>query len=296
MVHKKLLLKLKIPHDANVFAESGNSTEDLFLYEVDQLDVLEEVKLEGKAQKFHVKDGQFVRRGEIIFTEGFLGQKAMVSDFNGIVEIKPDVCRILGQKQHFERRIKFKGIVKRVVPRRFVVISSSVVGVPGIYFANASKKLTSLTYFESKKAFFQAHEDSTLAKNTTVFINNVVYVDDIARIIAIGVKRLIVNAVYIDGIQSFLKEASKLESFCVISGFTEQPEPKYHFSNPGMDVFWGKRHVYFTEDIRQAPIRAFEHPNWGISGSFQAKDGLVSNLEYNGQVLEFYLKNIERNE
>ncbi len=152
MIHRTAIkIREPVPHDAIINVNVGQSTKDSLLYEIDQLEILEEVILDQVNNlQFNVKDGQYIRKGEIVFTEGFMGHKAMISDFSGIIEIKDNKCRILGQKKHIERSINLEGKVLRVVPGKYVLIQCKVTALhPAIYF-NASSKLTPKVYIHSK--------------------------------------------------------------------------------------------------------------------------------------------------
>jgi hypothetical protein len=192
----KLKLKIPIPENANVFAENGDRADNLLLYEVEQLEILEEVKVETKDVHLIVKDGQFVKKGDVIFTEGFLGHKAMVSDFNGIVEIKPDRCRILGQKRHFERKINFNGEVVRIVPNKFIELSCDAEAVKPALYISYQNRLTDLVYYDSKESISQDHFKFG-GGDVTYYVNDNLYIEELAKIIAFGAKRVIVNSIFV---------------------------------------------------------------------------------------------------
>lgn len=290
----KLRLKIPIPENSNVFTENGDKSVDLLIYEVEQLEVLEEVRIDPKTVHFNVKDGQFVNKGDIIFTEGFLGHKAMISDFNGIIEIKKENCRILGQKRHFERRISFDGTVRRVVPDRFIEISCNTTVLKPVFYTNFKSRLSDLIYYENKDDISREHFRSA-GPDSTVFINDNLYVEELAKIIAFGVKRIIVNAIYVSDLNSLRREIEKLEGLAVMSGFGEIMGKKAVLISPKHNIFWGKKNLLVSDKVVQTANQVYEHPFWGISGEFKKKNELVGNLDYNREVFEFYLKNIENN-
>jgi hypothetical protein len=290
----KLKLKIPIPAQANVFAETGDIARDLLLYEVDQLEVLEEIRLTSKSPKFSAKDGQFVNKGDVIFSEGLLGHKVMISDFNGILEIKDGKCRILGQKVHLERRISIDGKITRVVPNRYIEIMSKLIRINTCFYSNTKVQLTNVIYLESKQEINE--QGLKFADfNTTVFVNDNIYVDDIAKLIALGVRRLVVNGVFINDIQGFKKEVDKLDGFSIIAGFGEFIAQKIKVSDTSRNILWGKHTIYFGSPIEVIATRTFEHPYWGITGEFFKKNELIGELDYNHEVFEFYLKNLEKN-
>jgi len=287
-------LKIPIPENANVYAENGDKAVDLLLYEVDQLEVLEEVKLESNAIHFHVKDGQFINKGDVIFSEGLLGHKIMVSDFNGIVEIKDNKCRILGQKKHIERRIHLNGIVGRIVPNRFIEIDCVVRSIKASYYKNIQTKLTDIIYLENK-ADINEKVVNFSSLQTTVFINDNLYIEELAKLIALGVKRIVVNGVFVNNLLSLKSEIDKLDGFCIVAGFGEFISKKLTLEDSSMNILWGKRGLQISSPVSIVPHRVFEHPYWGITGEYFKKNELVGELDYNHEVFEFYLKNIEKN-
>lgn len=288
----KLKLKIPIPENASVYAENGDRAHNLLLYDVEQLEVLEEVRIDTKSIKFQVRDGQFVNKGDIIFTEGFLGHKAMVADFNGIIEIKSDRCRILGQKRHFERKIHFNGNVIRVVPEKFIELLCEAEPVSPVYYTSFQNLLTELVYFPSKEGlapdFFRF-----AGSEVTFFINDTLYIDDLAKIIAFGARRVIVNSMFITDLMALKREVNKLEGFAIISGFGELVAPKFTLKSPEHNVFWSKHTILFSDEIEQVKHQVFEHPFWGIAGNYKKKNELVGSLDHNQEIFEFYLKNIE---
>jgi hypothetical protein len=292
MKRQILKIKLPVPETANVYAEKGDLARNLLLYEVDELEVLEEVVVDTNKVRFEIKDGQFVNKGDVIFTEGILGHKAMVADFNGIIEITPTACRILGQKRHVEKRIELKGKVLRVVPKRFVEVVGSFMPISGCLFNNSKKKLTKLMYIEDKESLVEL-EKVNFAQ-TTLLVNDNLFVDDIAKLVALGVKRLIVNGVFINNLTAFNKEIQKLDGFCLISGFGELVGLQITLQKPKYDIFWAKNRVYISDDVYNTPARVFEHPFWGVSGEVSKNNNLVGNLDFNKESVEFYLKNLQR--
>lgn len=292
---KTFKIRIPIPENSNINNSIGDSTKDTMLYEIDQLEILEEVKLnDGKKVNFNVKDGQFVNKGDIIFTEGLLGHRAMISDFSGIVEIRKDTCKILGQKKHIEKKINLEGKIKRIVPGKYIVVECNVIPVKPVVYLSTKNKLTPKIYIHSKK---EINEDNFKLTNFdyTYFINDNLYVDDLAKVIAFGAKRVIVNSIYVDNLRNISKEINKLDGFAVISGFGELPARKFAMNNSNMDIFWGKSKVYFSEELELVPSRIFEHPFWGLTGKLKKKSDLISTLDYNGESIEVYLKNVEQN-
>jgi hypothetical protein len=289
----KLKLKIPIPQDANVYAENGDKAVNLLLYEVDQLEVLEEVKVDTSNARFEAKDGQFVNKGDVIFTEGFLGHKAMISDFNGILEIKKDRCRILGQKRHFERKVNFNGSVRRVIPNKYLELICDVTALGAVFYTTYKSKLTELVYIKNKEHITQDIFRFGGA-NTTYFINDNLYVDELAKVIAFGARRVVVNGIFVNDLATLRREIDKMDGFCIISGFGEMIKPYYSLEDPKMNFLWGKKKLYIGDPVQVVPLRVYEHPYWGITGDFKKKNELVGNLDYNREVFEFYLKNVEK--
>lgn len=290
---KTLKLRLPLSKEATLYAKVGDSLEDLLVYEIDQLEVLEEVKFGNRKVEFEAKDGQYISKGDILFTEGFMGHKAMVSDFGGILEIQDGVCRILGQKRHIERKINFKGKVSRIVPGKSVLLECEVVKFRPPFFSNNKKVLSQKIYLESKKEIkdgnikFPSHD-------ITYFVNDNLYVDDLAKLIAFGAKRIIVNAMFIEDYKTFYREVSKLDSFAIISGFGELTGRRVLLKEGGdKDIYWGEKGIYLADPLVHAPNRIFEHPFWGMAGHVKPKNEIVGELDYNGEVIEVYLKNVE---
>lgn len=291
----RLKIKIPVPENANINLNINDKTDDVLLYEIDQLEILEEVKLDPSRKiNFNVKDGQYVSKGDIIFTEGLLGHKAMISDFSGIIEIKPDVCRILGQKKHIEKKINIDGVVKRVVPGKYTIVSAKLYKSKPVVYLNSKNKLSKKIYINSKKEINEEH--FKLANfDCTYFINDNLYVDDLAKVIAFGAKRVIVNSIYVDNLRNLSKELNKLDGFAVISGFGELPARKIALKDEQKDIFWGKDKLFFSEKLELVPSRIYEHPFWGLTGKLKKKSDLVSTLDYNGESIEVYLKNVEIN-
>lgn len=294
MKKHKLKLKISLPEGANVYAENGDSAKNLLLYEVDQLEVLEEVRFDTEKVKFNLKDGQFVNKGEIVFTEGFLGHKAMMADSPGIVEIKNDRCRILGQKRHSERRINFEGKVIRVVPNRFIELQCYIYTLQPVFYFNYQTRLADQVYFSDKS---QVTPDKIKfpRSDTTYFINDNLYLDELTKIIALGAKRVIVNGIFIDDIENFKREIDKLDSFCIISGFGEYAFRRFDSLAENMDILWGKKKLHVCSAIENEIPTVYEHPFWGMQGDFEKKNELVGILDYNREAFEFYLKNLGKN-
>jgi hypothetical protein len=88
-------------------------------------------------------------------------------------------------------------------------------------------------------------------------------------------------------------EVEKLEGFAVISGFGEIVSPKVTLKTANHNLFWSKHGILISDEVEIAEHQVFEHPFWGISGNYKKKNELVGNLDYNREVFEFYLKNIE---
>ncbi len=295
MISKKIKLKISIPDNANVYAELGDKTYDLLIYEVDQLEVLEEVVVEKNKVKYNVKDGQYVNKGDIIFTEGLLGHKAMVCDVGGIVEINEDRCKILGQKKHFERRINIDGRVTRLLPKKLIQISSTLTALKPVLYRNFRTKLTPYVYLDNKSSL-TSELIQNISLDTTFFINDNLYLEELAKIIALGVRRIIVNGVFIDNLDNLKKEINKLEGFAVISGFGDRVSQKFRVAQPDRDLIWGKVTLYFSDTLSINPIKAYEHPHWGVSGDLIKTHDLIAELDYNHEALEIYIKNLEYNE
>jgi hypothetical protein len=293
---KKVNLKFKIaiPEGATLYAENGDKTINLLLYEVEQLERLQEVKANKKTSKYLVKDGQFVKKGEPIFSEGFLGHKTVNADFNGIIEIREDSFRILGQKRYFERRINLQGTIDRILPQKCIKLSCLVSPLDNIYYYNEKNKLSDQIYLHDKKDISADHLKS-IAQDVTIFVNDNLYVEDIAKLIALGVKRLVVNGVFVDNIENLRREVRKLKGFCVLGGFGEFVSRKIHPINPKMNIYWGKKKLYFSDNVVSGDGAVYEHPFWGLSGKWHRKNELIGELEYNNELFEFYLKNLDSN-
>jgi hypothetical protein len=291
---KTLKLKINLPHDASIYAEKGDKANDLLLYEMDQLEVLEEVIIDHDKANFKVKDGQYVNKGDIIFTEGLLGHKAMVCDVAGIIEIQGNKCRILGQKRHFERRINLNAEVSRLVPKNFIELSCNTTKAQGCFYVNFKTKITTYLYINDKKNINPGSIDIS-DPDLTLFINDNLYIDDLAKIVAFGFKRIIVNGLYINDLESLKHEIAKLDSFCILSGFGEIIAKRFEIKNPLQDLIWGKKALYFSDSLSFEEPRIFEHPFWGMSGKIQKKNNVTVELNYNGEVFESYLKNLEKN-
>jgi hypothetical protein len=288
----KLKIKVPVPNGANITVGKGDKLENIVLYDIDQLEVLEEVKLKGEKVNFNVKDGQYVGKGDIIFTEGFMGHKAMVSDFSGIVEILPDRVRILGQKRHIERTVNIPGQIVRIAPNHYVLLEAQLKSViPAVYFSE-SNALSPKIYLKDKSEIVEKNFKFP-SSNYTYFINDNLYIDELSKVIAFGAKRVIVNGLYIDNLQSFTRELNKLDGLAVISGFGEIVSRKFILEDKGYDVFWGKHSLFLAEEISKSPIRVFEHPFWGVTGKLKQKDPILGELEYSQEKIEVYLKNIE---
>jgi hypothetical protein len=287
---KTIKFKIPVPEGSNVFAENGDKASDLLLYEVDQLEILEEVVLKGRKVDFHVRDGQYVKKGDVIFTEGMFGHKAMVADFGGIIEINADRCRILGQKRHIERRVTLNGEVIRVLPKKFIELRCYIESITPFFYTNYKVALTPLMYFASKDQVV-AEKFSLDTLSSTFFINDTVYVDDLAKISAFGARRVVVNSVYVNNITNFRKEIQKFDSFAILSGFGEFVARCVVFDNPKDDVIWSKNQLYLSGASTPEQTRIYEHPFWGIAGKVKNRHELIGELDYNEELMEFYLKN-----
>lgn len=288
----KLKVKLQLPQGANLLAKVGDEIDKTLLYEIDQLDVLEEVKLPKEKVNFNVKDGQYVSKGEIIFTEGFMGHKAMVSDFGGIVEISDDKVRILGQKRHVKRIINIPGKLVRIVPNKFVVIESEMTSViPAFYLTD--KKMLSPKIYVKNKSFLMESNFKFPSSNITYFVNDNLYLDELSKMIAFGAKRIILSGLFVDNLSLLKNELNKLDGFAVISGFGEMVSRRFILDDLGYDIFWGSKGVYFADKLKKSPPRVFEHPFWGITGDTNKIDNIRGDLDFNGEKIEFYLKNLE---
>lgn len=291
----KLKIRIPLPESANFTGQIGDKTLNYSLYEIEEAEILENIKIDPRKKvNFNVKNGQYISRGDIIYTEGFLGHKAMISDYNGIIEINGDQCRILGQKNTIKRKINIDGRVVRYVPGRFIIIESQLVSVrPAIYF-NRSKLLSEKIYLQSKKDLIQENFKFP-SLNYTYFVNDNIFVDDLAKMIAFGAKRIIVNGIFVNNLHAFARELNKLDGFAVISGFGEMVSRRFIFKNDeNHDLFWGKKSLFISDDIELSPHRIFEHPFWGITGKLEEKNHIVAELDKNGDKIEVYKKNIEK--
>jgi hypothetical protein len=295
MTAKNVKIKITLPKGANVISNINSDTKDLVLYEIDKLDILEEVHLGNQKVNFQAKDGQYVNKGDVIFTEGVLGHRMMIADFSGIVEIKSDVCRILGQKKTISKKINLPGKVIKSIPGKYVLVEAEMTKLKLPLYLNSKPKLTQKVYFNSKNDIKKLNITGE-NQNKTFFINDNFFIDDLSKIIAFGVKRLIVNSVYINNVNAFHNEINKLEAFGIISGFGEFVSRKIILKDDGYDIFWGKNHLFLADQIEKSRITVYEHPFWGITGNIHKKTNLVSMLEYNDEKIDVYLKNIKFNE
>jgi len=288
----KIKVKLPIPDNANVLAKVGEKIDKTLLYEIDQLEILEEVMLSKEKVNFNVKDGQYVSKGEIIFTEGFMGHKAMISDFGGIVEISSDKVRILGQKRHIERTVNIPGKLIRLVPNKYVVIESQLTSVAPVVYFSEKKVLSPKVYLKDKSEIVESNFKFPNF-NFTYFVNDNLYLDELSKMIAFGARRIIVNGLFVDNLASLTRELNKLDGFAVISGFGEMISRRFLLDDLGYDVFWGSKSVFFAEKLEKSPPRIFEHPFWGMTGLVNKKDNIRGEVDYDGEKIEFYLKNLE---
>lgn len=294
MKKSKLKIKLAIPEGATMYAENGDKTINLLLYEVEQLEKLDEIKLGDKKVKFHVKDGQFIKKGEPIFSEGLFGHKVFLSEQSGIIEMRDTSIRILGQKRYFERRINLQGEVTKIVPKKFMSISCLVSPVENTYYHTVGCKLSEQIYIHDKNDISSDKLNSS-SPDATVYVNDNLLVEELARLIALGAKRVIVNSIFITDFESFKREVKKLNGFCVIAGFGEYISRKVHPISPKMNIYWGKKKLYLSDNVVIGENIVYEHPFWGLAGKWNRKNDLIGELEYNNEKFEFYLKNLESN-
>lgn len=293
MKKKKIKIKVKLPENAVITSNIGQNLTNEVIYEIDELEILEEVEFNPKKAKFNVKDGQYVNKGEVIFTDGLLGSKAMYSDFGGILEIKGNKCRILGQKRQVEKKINFNGKISRIIPNKYLVVCIEAYKVnPPIYF-NKQRKITPITIFDSKEQIGESFMVFP-SGDMTYYVKDTVYIDDLAKLTALGAKRVILNSIFIDDVKALFREINRLDSFAIVSGFGEMISPVLNIKEIKNDIFWGKSSIYFGDEVELAHNRIFEHPFWGAGGEVTEKNEIIGELNYNGQQIEVYLKNAEQ--
>lgn len=289
---KKISLRMPIPPQSVVYAEKGDKTINLLLYEVDQLEEIEVIDIKGiEGIQYKVKNGQFVKKGTILFTHGFMNHKQMRAEHNGIIEIKTDTCTILGQKKHFERRIHVTGEVKRVVPRKFIEIAFESQPIKPVYYNSRNSFLSNQVYLHTKE---EIGSDSfkTFSPDSAVYVNDNLRSTEIAKLITLGARRIIVNGLITDDLVAMKSELGKLEGFAVLGGFGELVSKKYTPISPRMSILWGKKNIFICDHLTTSESRVFEHPFWGISGRWNKKNELIGEFEYNNERIEFYLKNL----
>lgn len=291
----KLKIRINLPEYAEFNGKVGDSTKDYILYEIEKAEILEDIILnKNKKIKFKVKNGQYVNRGDIIFTEGILEHKVMISDFNGIIEIDGDHCRILGQKNRVKRKINIDGRVLQYVPGKFIIIESRLTSIrPAIYF-NRRKILSEKICLESKKDIIQENFKFP-ALDYTYFLNDNIYVEDLAKMIAFGARRIVVNGIFVNDFRTFVRELNKLDGFALLSGFGEMVARRFIITGKhNYDLFWGKSAIFLADKLKLLPHRVFEHPFWGITGKLTEKDHALAILDKNGERIEIYKKNVEK--
>lgn len=293
LISKRINIKVPLPEHSEIFAKKGDLTDDLMLYEADNLNVLEKVKLDKRKKiHFHVKDGQYIKKGDVIFSEGLLGHKVMISDFNGIIELNEEECKILGQKIHVDRKVNFEdGKVWKVVPNHYIVLKVQTYRFPLAYYINDKTKISQFFFVKRREDITEFNLKKNLLENS-FFINDNIYIDDLAKLIALGAKRIIVNGIFINNLKSFNKEIGKLDSFAVLYGFGEFVTSKYKFSDNNYDIIWGKNKLYFTTKPDVQDVVSYEHPYWGITGGVEGEDELTVELNTKGEKMKFYKKNL----
>ncbi len=296
MIRKvKLKIRIQIPENAQFFGRIGDKTKKYDLYEIEEAEVLEDIQLDRSRKiRFHVANGQYVNRGDIIFTEGLLGQKMMIADFSGIVDITENRCRILGHKHVVRRRININGKVIKYIPKKYVIIRTSPIYLlkPAIYFS-CRNVLSNKIYIKSRDEIKQ--ENFTFPSlDNTYFIDDNIYVDDLAKMVAFGARRIIVNGIFINDFNTFNTELNKLDGLAVISGFGEILGKRIIFEDyENYDVFWGKKGVYISNKMKIVSRRVFEHPFWGLDGELDEKDYVTMILRKNDEEINVYKKNVE---
>ncbi len=291
----KLKIRIQIPKNAQFLGRIGDTTIKYYLYEIEEAEVLEDIEFDRSRKiRFHVVNGQYVNRGDIIFTEGLLGQKMMIADFAGIVDITNNRCRILGHKHVVRRKINVDGKVITHIPKKYVIIRTNGIHLlkPAIYFS-CRNVLSPKIYIKSRDEIRQEKFVFPSLDNT-YFIDDNIYVDDLAKMVAFGARRIIVNGIFINDFNAFNTELNKLDGLAVISGFGEMLSKKFILTDyENYDVFWGKKGVYISDKIKIVSKRVFEHPFWGINGKLEEKDHITMILRKNNEEIYVYKKNIE---
>jgi hypothetical protein len=290
----KLTIRIPLPKNAQFFGRIGDITKNYTIYELEEAEVLEDIEIDkSRKLRFHIVNGQYVNRGDIVFTEGLLGQKMMIADFAGIVDITDNHCRILGHKRVVRRKININGRVVQYIPKESIFIRTYATSlIPAVYFSRRNVLSTNV-YLKDKEEIKQ--EKFTFpALDNTYFVDDNVYVDDLAKMVAFGARRIIVNGIFINDFNAFIAELNKLDGFAVLSGFGEILAKKIVFlSENYYDVFWGKKRLYFSDNIKRLSGCVFEHPFWGLNGELDEKDHVRMLFRKNDEEMNVYKKNVE---
>lgn len=292
-----MILKIKIPDESEVYVRKGDSARDLLVYEAEVLKVLEEVKLEEN-NKYHFfkKDGQYVKKGDKLFTTGFITQRTFMADCNGILEITDAYCRILGKKEVVKKRVNFLGKVQKIIPDKYVFLKLNIRKLKTCFFVNNNVASTKVMMNQSsvqetpRKALGEDNNPSM--EKSTLFMNKNISVSDLAKYSALGYRRVLVDSLNVDNIHVFHKELHKFDSFGVVTGFGYIKEPGALFENSlEYDIVWGKDAVWICDKYRQNIPRISEHPFWG--GRVKIKDigDIVTDVQYNKEEFKIYNKN-----
>jgi hypothetical protein len=161
-----------------------------------------------------------------------------------------------------------------------------------VYYTSYQNRLTDLVYYNTKEEINQEHFRFA-GEDVTFFINDNLYIEELAKIIAFGARRVIVNGIFVNDLNALKRELDRLDGFAVIAGFGEIVSPRVFLKAAEHNVFWSKHGLLLSDTIQFLEHHVYEHPFWGISGDYKKKNELVGNLDYNREVFEFYLKNIE---
>lgn len=298
---KKLLYKVKIPLPQNSFflGNIGDVLKNYYIYEIEEETILEKFIFDNlKDVKFLVKNGQYVEKGTQIFTQGFLGHKVYITNFSGIVDIGSNYYQLLGQKLSYKRKINVNGKIIKINLPYNVVISLNSYKIKPVFYRNLvidfSKKIIIkklIDLLEGNNISFLKFLDSTC------LINDNITLLQLQKLIELGIKKLIVNAVHITDWPLFIALINRLDSFAVITGFGQHVDKKLNFiKDDNFDILWSKSNIYVCDSIEFLNENiVFEHPYWGINGEISNKDNMKVLVSKNQEVFEFYKKNIYKN-
>lgn len=290
-------LKVTTPLQSDVFVRKGDNLKNVILYESEAYEVIEEVELTKSIEeyKFFVKNGQFVTRGEKLFSEGFINQKIMISDVSGIVEIENNFLRILGHKSKLTRKVNLIGFVDKIVPGKFIELVLEPRQINTSYYRSSSSRINTLIDFQSLSSHRsnKFSQDIKIKGYSTLIFNQTVNVQDLAKSYALGYRRIIVDSLSMDSPDQTIKELNKFDAVAVLQGFGNLKYPLYNFYEGFKhDVFWGKSRIYFFDRFEKKGERIFEHPFWGLPIKINKKDNAYSEVSYDNEDFTVYNKNI----